>query len=147
MRAHHIQVLPASNVRDANSLTADVDLGSVPLNDFRRGKGEDTMFKCLRNEIVRRDFGTCSEHNRLLPICRLYHGQSSVSMPILKPPTAFVNRWALGQSSLVVCYNRGHRARWRPRRVPPLRRAIHDRAGFLLRTESRPCSSVSGWSS
>ena len=135
-----------SNVRDANSLTADVDLGSVPLNVFRRGKGEHASSKCLRNEIVRRDFGTCSEHNRLLPICRLYHGQSSVSMPILKPPTAFVNRWALGQSSLVVCYTPGSSRQVAPRRVPPLRRAIHDRAGFLLRTESRHVKR-SGWSS
>jgi hypothetical protein len=66
VRAHHVQVLPAVDVRDADTVTPDIDLGSVTLHVFDRGEGEHAMLECLRDEIVRRYFGTSFEHGRLL---------------------------------------------------------------------------------
>ena len=81
-----------------------------------------------------RDFVTCFEHRWLLSIVTgCVMGNRTVSAPIRarsRPRSSTDVRSAI-ESSPVVCYNRPHRARRRPRRVPPLRRESRDRPGFL----------------
>jgi hypothetical protein len=52
VRAHHVEVLAAVNVRNADAVTAYVDLRTIAVDIFDGCERKDTMLECFRDEVL-----------------------------------------------------------------------------------------------